>query len=384
MASEPCGKVYGRIRALARAAMFAFRDKLAPIYAFGILGAVLQIWGGYWDISWHVLGIVETFFTPPHMVLYTGIALGGFAALLGVVLRFGALREDSVRRPLLTGLQIAFAGAVLQGIAGPFDFWWHSTFGFDPFLFTPAHSLLIVGIVLTAAGMAIGSVRLLDARRRGMDLGPLLRSEKTLTRLTILSLGGLWLGLFGLAFLLTNVEGIEYTFGLSDSFSAQTGAAASTVAQAGLAFGATLVLLSTKRIFRWKGSGFAVAAVVAVVLGTANVGFRAAYLLGTAEGAALLGFVPVYYMLLGPIALFDYFVNAPSSRARWLIGAALVAPFAGTLDGWYSAAMWTDPGRWIILNAAFMVVGGLVAGLLSVRFESFLLAKGRGRDVPAA
>jgi len=38
-----------------------------------LLGKILQKWRGGWDIISHQLGVPETFFTPPHNVLYSGV-----------------------------------------------------------------------------------------------------------------------------------------------------------------------------------------------------------------------------------------------------------------------------------------------------------------------
>ena len=70
--------------------MFRFRlsyDLLVPTYIVGVVGAFLQISGGIWDVSSHIMGIVETFFTVPHLVLYSGVLLCLVASLTGVVLR---------------------------------------------------------------------------------------------------------------------------------------------------------------------------------------------------------------------------------------------------------------------------------------------------------
>lgn len=148
------------------------------------MGAFLQIAGANWDVSSHVLGIVDTFFTPPHLVLYVGILLVLVAGLLGVWMARQRGTETQLGSAL-TGLKVAFAGSVIQLAAGPLDLWWHYTFGFDPFLFTPTHSMLIVGLALGGVGMVIGVMRLLQSQRRTMFL----------KLLGTVSLGALWLDL---------------------------------------------------------------------------------------------------------------------------------------------------------------------------------------------
>src|ERR687896_363613 len=51
-------------------------------------GAFLQIGGTSWDVTSHLLLQPETFFTPSHTVLYTGIGLLTITAGLGGALLF--------------------------------------------------------------------------------------------------------------------------------------------------------------------------------------------------------------------------------------------------------------------------------------------------------
>src|SRR5713101_1586959 len=114
--------------------MFRFRlsyDLLVPTYIVGVVGAFLQISGGIWDVSSHIMGIVETFFTVPHLVLYTGVVLSLVASLTGLALR-KSVGARTVEPSLFTGLRVSLVAGALQVVAGPFDVWWHSTYGFDP------------------------------------------------------------------------------------------------------------------------------------------------------------------------------------------------------------------------------------------------------------
>ena len=45
------------------------------IYFLISVGVALQIGGANWDIVWHGSKDVESFLTPPHAVIYTGVAL---------------------------------------------------------------------------------------------------------------------------------------------------------------------------------------------------------------------------------------------------------------------------------------------------------------------
>lgn len=351
----------------------SLREGLVAVYAVGVLGALLQIAGGYWDVSWHVLGIVETFFTPPHTILYTGIALAFGASATGLVMRGTVFRRDPTRRRFLLGLHIALVGGILQGIAGPMDYWWHDTFGFDPFLFTPSHSLLILGIVLVGTGMAIGSVRVLRASREGTDLGRFLASPRSLRVQTLVALTILWLDLNIMVYLVTDVSGIAYTFGLGDAFVDRTGAAANVIAAGLLALNGTLILLATKRIAGGFAATTTVALLGAIVSATGNIGFRAWVLRGTPEGTGLALFIPLFLAFVIPVFLFDVALKNSHGRWAWIAAAVLVSPFAAYLDGWLSAFIWTNGRSSLPVFLAPMLVFGLLAGLLSGRFAAVLL-----------
>ena len=62
-----------------------------------------------------------------------------------------------VRLPssLPLSLKLAAIGCILQLSAGPFDFLWHTQFGFDGLL-SPPHSVLAAGMLTTALGALIG------------------------------------------------------------------------------------------------------------------------------------------------------------------------------------------------------------------------------------
>src|SRR5438128_11840340 len=97
---------------------------ILPVYAVGVAGAFLQIASAQWDVSAHILGIVETFFTPAHAVLYAGIGLVALANLQGIRLRL-AHGQDSQNTSLFGGLRVAVVGTELQLVAAPIDLYWH-------------------------------------------------------------------------------------------------------------------------------------------------------------------------------------------------------------------------------------------------------------------
>jgi hypothetical protein len=115
------------------------------------------MWGASWDITSHLLRTPETFFTPSHMVLYTGVGISLISGILGLILIF--TRKEVRGRPFVFGAKIIIIGALVQIIAGPGDFYWHELFGIDGLL-SPTHLALAVGIMMVSAGSTIGFARI--------------------------------------------------------------------------------------------------------------------------------------------------------------------------------------------------------------------------------
>ena len=136
------------------------------IYFLISIGVSLEIGGSNWDIVWHGSKNVESFLTPPHAVIYTGVAL----TIACIVFRLAlfsivAIKETNWKMPVSNilksnlilpfSLKVCIIGAILQLTAGPFDFWWHNTFGFDGLL-SPPHSVLAIGMLLVGLGALTG------------------------------------------------------------------------------------------------------------------------------------------------------------------------------------------------------------------------------------
>jgi hypothetical protein len=124
--------------------------RLSPIIYFLIsIGVSLQISGSNWDIVWHGIGNVETFFTPPHSVIYSGVALAIGSVIGGIIQAAFKIQQQKknimwfvlLPSSLPLSLKLAAIGCILQLTAGPFDFLWHTQFGFDGLL-SPPHSVI--------------------------------------------------------------------------------------------------------------------------------------------------------------------------------------------------------------------------------------------------
>jgi hypothetical protein len=138
--------------------------RISPIIYFLIsIGVSLQISGSNWDIVWHGVGNVETFFTPPHSVIYSGVALAIGSVVGGIVQAAFKIHQQEkydtwlilLPSSLPLSLKLATIGCMLQLTAGPFDFLWHTQFGFDGLL-SPPHSVLAAGMFMAALGALMG------------------------------------------------------------------------------------------------------------------------------------------------------------------------------------------------------------------------------------
>ncbi len=115
------------------------------------LGMLLTLAGAYFDAWWHIFRGRETFWTPAHIVLYSGV---GIMMLSSVLLSFGFLHVSFTRLSVRTKTAF-FSGLGMMLVSAPIDDWWHNTFGPDTGPWTPPHLLATAGFALLLA-MAVG------------------------------------------------------------------------------------------------------------------------------------------------------------------------------------------------------------------------------------
>jgi multisubunit Na+/H+ antiporter MnhG subunit len=124
------------------------------------LGILLTASSGSWDITNHLLNRPETFFSPPHAGLYSGVVLVLFGSLM--TYRYhrhsGKISDSKTKKSLPTYLRLVIVGIVMLISAGPLDFAWHTAFGLDGLL-SPPHAVLTMGLVLCSIGAFLGLIR---------------------------------------------------------------------------------------------------------------------------------------------------------------------------------------------------------------------------------
>jgi len=123
------------------------------------LGILLTASSGSWDITNHLLYRPETFFSPPHAGLYSGVVLVLFGSLMTYHYHRhrSKISDKNNRKPLPTYLRLALIGIVMLISAGPLDFVWHTAFGLDGLL-SPPHAVLTMGMVLCSIGAFLGLI----------------------------------------------------------------------------------------------------------------------------------------------------------------------------------------------------------------------------------
>jgi len=124
------------------------------------LGILLTASSGSWDITNHLLNRPETFFSPPHAGLYSGVVLVLFGSLMTYRHHRHSSRISDIiknKKSLPTYLRLVIVGIVMLISAGPLDFAWHTAFGLDGLL-SPPHVVLTMGLVLCSIGAFLGLI----------------------------------------------------------------------------------------------------------------------------------------------------------------------------------------------------------------------------------
>lgn len=131
---------------------------------WGLLAAKLMAgWGLEWDAQWHVLVGRDSFWIPPHLLLYAGVTMLGlltFGVLACETLgsRGGAPREGTIRMFGIVGtigFHLAAWGVALLVLAAPIDDIWHRSFGRDATIWSPPHLMGLLGAALNTVGCLV-------------------------------------------------------------------------------------------------------------------------------------------------------------------------------------------------------------------------------------
>jgi hypothetical protein len=157
----------------ARPALDRRRARAAGLLVLFVVQAML---GLAWDISWHGVIGRDSFWTPPHLMIYSGFTLAGLVCA-AIILAETRRADAAVRRTTVTllgalrapaGFFLAAFGLGTLLVAAPLDDYWHQLYGLDAKLWTPFHVMGAIGAALATLGAAhvLGAVA---ARARRTD-----------------------------------------------------------------------------------------------------------------------------------------------------------------------------------------------------------------------
>jgi len=135
------------IQKLSYSILFRRQALLEIISLLAVFGSLLEITGGIWDATSHILREPELFWTIQHVAVYTGVAMIASSGILGTIF----LITKKVTGNLERGLQIIIIGSALQVSAGYADSLSHDLFGIDG-LVSWSHQPLEIGLLLSALG----------------------------------------------------------------------------------------------------------------------------------------------------------------------------------------------------------------------------------------
>lgn len=178
-----------------------------------VIASLMGKMGASWDIQWHAAVGPDTFWTPPHGMLYGSRIIGGFAALYAVISTTIRYRRgvagvsDETTTPWLKvlrapmGFVVAGLGVVCFILGGLYDLWWHTIYGFDVTLLSPSHFGLMFADLVSSLGIlyvfASESNRARARGERGIlgftwaDLGVAIGAAELMTAIGIFTEPGL-------------------------------------------------------------------------------------------------------------------------------------------------------------------------------------------------
>jgi hypothetical protein len=120
------------------------------------LGGVAAVLGLYWDDAWHTDVGRDTFFAPPHLLLYAGVGLLLLTVASWAWQRFRQERWAAFGDLTLT---LPLLGAAVTLAAAPVDELWHELFGRDAVVWSPPHLVAVAGMLAFAAGLYLAAHR---------------------------------------------------------------------------------------------------------------------------------------------------------------------------------------------------------------------------------
>ncbi len=123
--------------------------------ALVIVAGAAAIFATYWDEAWHTDVGRDSFWSPPHVLLYGSVAIVGLGvAAWGLRVVVG---ERTLRAAFgAPSLMLAGASGLAVLVAAPVDAAWHAEFGRDAVAWSPPHMLVLLGSTALVLGVLAG------------------------------------------------------------------------------------------------------------------------------------------------------------------------------------------------------------------------------------
>ena len=248
------------------------------------VGAFVQTEGASWDVTSHLLRRPETFFTPSHTMLYTGVGLLTIAAAISANL---LLKNKEIRtKSFSTALKLLIIGSAVSIVAGPSDYIWHQIFGVDGLL-SPTHLTLVTGMLINSIAVVLGLARIIVHLQT-------VRGRRLIKASMIPAFAVLWFMMiwYVYMFALPLSNGVHFNFNLNSVYE-------SIIAIIALPTISSLVFITASRTIGRFGAASAVTALLLGMSSLANI----------IPSSQLTPFLPWYLTLIIPAVFSDLIVN---------------------------------------------------------------------------
>ncbi len=267
------------------------------VISFGIL---LVTVGGGWDITNHLLNKPETFFAPPHALLYSGVAI----ALVGTIVMFLKWNKFSKDEKTKYGfpVKIGVVGIFVLVGAGPLDFLWHSNFGLDGLL-SPPHQTLLSGMFLCAVSSMISILRYGQAYKA--DSYSIHHFMVVLAMLPVWMVSSGFLYSFSLPFSETDY----FNFNPEIYF-------AVIFATISMPFLNSAILILTSKLANYKFGILSITGIILLIINASN---------SILPNPALIETIPFYFMTVIPFVAADVILAISQRRIAIYAAGAIVA-----------------------------------------------------------
>jgi hypothetical protein len=279
-------------------------------------GAFLQIGGTSWDVTSHLLQRPESFFTPSHTLLYTGVGMVTIAAGIGGIL---LLTNKELRaKSFAIAFKLFIIGSGIALVAGPADFWWHQTFGVDGLL-SPTHLILATGMLINAVAVVLGLAKIIVHFSS--------KSKKLMIKGALIpAFAAMWLTLIWDVhlFALPLSNGLHFDFNLDPI-------AETLIAIIALPLIGSIVFLTASRTIG-RGGKFGAASAVAIVVIGINV------FASIVPSYRAVSFLPWYALIVYPtVIIADLVLNTSllkksSEKSKMVIAGAIIGAAIYVID----------------------------------------------------